>query len=127
MSWLFIDTSDRGRMRLALLPAHGRIKSASRKTPPGASVAALAGFIASSEVASLDGVGVVAGPGSFSAIRSGVLAANLLSRVFNLPLFGFSKDEATSLSAVRDRLASGSAKPSPYVAPVYDAEPNITC
>lgn len=127
MYWLFIDTSKRGRMRLALLPERGHMKSASRKVMPGAAVSALARFIAPTAAANLDGIGVVAGPGSFSAVRSGVLIANLLSRVFGLPLYGLSKNEAADLSQVRERLRSGSVKSSPYVAPVYDAEPNITC
>lgn len=94
---------------------------------PGATVSAIASFFAPKVVAEADGVCVVAGPGSFSAVRSGVLVANVLARMFGIPLHGFSTDEVEDLNDVRDRLVAGSVASQPYVAPVYDAEPNITC
>ncbi|HWQ99803.1 MAG TPA: hypothetical protein VN397_03080 [Candidatus Methylomirabilis sp.] len=127
MSWIFIDTHERGVMRLAMLPMRGRIRSLRRKVAPGASIATLATFVAPKNVERASGICVVAGPGSFSAVRSGVLAANLLARVYGKPLYGFSCHETADLRVVRDRLAAGSVAVVPYVAPVYDAEPNITC
>jgi len=73
-----------------------------------------------------DGICVVAGPGSFSAIRTGVLLANLLSRLFSKPLVGVTSDEAKDHHALREDLESGAFPSTAYVAPIYDAEPNIT-
>ena len=125
--WFFIDTSARGVVRLALLPRTGRIWSRTlRRLRPNAVVAS-ASFLTPADRKALSGVCVVAGPGSFSAVRSGVLLANMLSRVSSLPLMGISVVEASDLSALRARLVEGNIRPAPYVAPVYDAEPNITC
>ncbi len=127
MSWFFLDTSARGVVRLALLPRAGRIRSRMvRRARPNA-VVECAAFLALTERKKLSGVCVVAGPGSFSAVRSGVLVANLLARVRGVPLVGVSVAEASLLPALRDRLASGELATMPYVAPVYDQEPNITC
>lgn len=74
----------------------------------------------------LSGICVVRGPGSFSAIRTGVLYANLLSRLLRLPLFSISAEEAADLRRVAKRLEYGALRSASYVAPVYDREPNIT-
>lgn len=79
------------------------------------------------ELASLRGICVVAGPGSFSAVRGGVLMANLLGRLLGKPLVGVSREDAENLSKLRRSLFAQAFTPQPYVAPVYDAEPNITC
>src|SRR3990167_1288676 len=94
MSWIFIDTSERGVVRLADIPARGRIRVAKKKAMPGATVSAIASFFSPTDVERADGICVVAGPGEVLALRGGGLVADL---------------------------------PAPYVAPVYDAEPNITC
>lgn len=75
-----------------------------------------------------DGVCVVSGPGSFSSVRTGVLYANLLSRLLRIPLVGVTVDEASDLDALaRQLLATRYSKfETRYVAPIYDAEPNIT-
>ena len=73
-----------------------------------------------------EGICVVAGPGSFSSIRVGVLYANLLSRLLRLQLVGVSVEDATDRSALVERLKNHAPSPNVYVAPVYDMEPNIT-
>lgn len=127
MSWIFIDTSERGAVRLADVPRRGRIRVTQQKVLPGATVSAIASFVEPEKVAQADGICVVAGPGSFSAVRSGVLVANVLARMFGMPLHGLSREEATDMKAIRDRLLAHDITSTPYVAPVYDAEPNITC
>jgi tRNA A37 threonylcarbamoyladenosine modification protein TsaB len=124
MSWLFIDTSERMRVQLALLPRRGRVRA--RVMRGRRPVPFLASFMSAKSVPSLHGIAVVSGPGSFSAVRSGVLAANLLARMHRLPLYGVRASEARDLRALRDTLVAGARRPSPYVAPVYDAEPNIS-
>jgi tRNA A37 threonylcarbamoyladenosine modification protein TsaB len=77
---------------------------------------------------SAEGVCVVAGPGSFSSVRTGVLYANLLSRLLRIPLVGVTVEEASDLDALSRRLLDTrySKLETRYVAPIYDAEPNIT-
>jgi tRNA A37 threonylcarbamoyladenosine modification protein TsaB len=125
MSWLFIDTSERMRVRLALLPGHGRVRERVIRGRTSA-VCGLASFMSAASVPSLQGIVAVSGPGPFSAVRSGVLAANLLARTHRLPLYGVRALEARDLRALRDTLVAGARRPSSYVAPVYDAEPNIS-
>lgn len=74
----------------------------------------------------LKGICVVAGPGSFSSVRSGVLDANLLARLWRLPLIGVRVEETEELPSLAKRLASFRTRSAEYVAPLYDAEPNIT-
>lgn len=70
---------------------------------------------------------MVAGPGSFSAVRAGVLQANLIARLLKLPLVGVTVDEAGDLEALHRELRDPRLKLAvPYVAPIYDKEPNIT-
>lgn len=126
MSWLFIDTSVRERIRFARLPTNGRVlECVKRGRQP--LVAVLSSFIDANELSSYDGIVVVAGPGPFSAVRSGVLIANLLSRVYHIPLYGVRVEESRDLEKLRNALASQDMEPSSYVAPIYDQEPNITC
>jgi tRNA A37 threonylcarbamoyladenosine modification protein TsaB len=125
--WLFIDTHNRGEVHFAVLPIKGKIRSKIIQKPRVNVPSALAAFVDPAELATLSGVCVVAGPGSFSAVRAGVLAGNLIARLVNKPLMGVSVDEAVDLGVLRQRLVDGSIEASTYVAPVYDAEPNITC
>ncbi len=57
------------------------------------------------KVKKIDGIIVVKGPGSFTAIRTGVLIANVLARILRVPLNGASAG---------------------MVLPEYISEPNIT-
>lgn len=78
---------------------------------------------------SLEGVAVVAGPGRFSAIRVGVLTANLLARWYHVPLFAVSCEEAATESGRQElfqEIANHCRTESAYVSPLYDREPNIT-
>ena len=77
----------------------------------------------------LEGVVVVAGPGRFSAIRVGVLTANILARWYRVPLFGVSYEEVATedgLYRVFEEIVSHRRVGTSYVAPLYDREPNIT-
>lgn len=69
---------------------------------------------------------MVAGPGTFSSVRTGVLQANLLARLLRVPLVGVLAEEARDLPKLSERLWSGNLAAATYVAPLYDAEPNIT-
>lgn len=73
-------------------------------------------------------IGVVIGPGGFTAVRIGVAVANGLAYGLNLPIVGIKKDEfadnAELVANIFER-ANG-AKPAKLVMPFYDREPNIT-
>lgn len=70
----------------------------------------------------------VRGPGRFSAVRGGVVAANMLAHLLQIPVFGIIKKEnETRAEIVRRGLAmAGKGKGSKSILPYYDAEPNIT-
>ncbi|MDO8583658.1 MAG: hypothetical protein Q7R83_00570 [bacterium] len=72
----------------------------------------------------IDGIVVVEGPGTFTALRTGVLTANILARQLSLPLVGVTVTEAEDVTALIQLLSTRT--PVDYVAPVYDREPNIT-
>ncbi len=67
----------------------------------------------------LQRLGVVAGPGAFSATRTGVALANALAYAWNIPLAGLSKRQF-DLDAP---IPGGSRRP---VSVIYGAAPNIT-
>lgn len=80
-------------------------------------------------LAEAEGVCVVSGPGTFSAVRSGVLDANIVARWFGIPLVGVRAEDASDacLPLLIKRFAHGTRHLAvSYVAPIYDAEPNIT-
>lgn len=126
MSYLFIDTSERLRIRLAHIPSRGAIRERAI-TGRRRTVAVIASFIRAQSLPSLKGIVVVSGPGPFSAVRSGVLVANLLARMYHIPLYGVSVHHARNLEELRSAFLAKKIRPSSYVAPVYDREPNITC
>jgi tRNA A37 threonylcarbamoyladenosine modification protein TsaB len=74
----------------------------------------------------LEGICVVSGPGSFSSIRTGVLIANILARIEQIPLYGIRLDQAQPVSTLVAQLDAKMIAPQAYVKPEYDAEPNIT-
>ncbi|MEN9557721.1 MAG: tRNA N6-adenosine threonylcarbamoyltransferase [Candidatus Parcubacteria bacterium] len=131
--WFFIDTHERGVIRLARFPVRGTIRTRVCRIAPGSrragvNVPALChAFFGIPQKTALQGVCVVAGPGSFSAVRSGVLVGNLLARMVGCPLVGVSVSEGSDLSMLRAQLMAGDRPAVGYVAPVYEAEPNITC
>lgn len=125
MPWLFIDSAVPNEIRVGTLEPtkvsvrviHGRVR---------ALLVAIRRRYTAAELKKMDGICVVHGPGSFSAVRGGVLAANILSRLLGVPLVGVSRADAERLPQLAAELASGRLEPSSYVMPTYDAEPNIT-
>lgn len=122
MSWLFLDTHASSAFRFGTLTDG---KAPSVKTVEGRAYELLPKLV-NVRQKDVDGICVVAGPGSFSAVRTGVLYANLLARLWNVPLVGVSVDEAEDLARLTDSLLANERNAVSYVAPVYDAEPNIT-
>lgn len=123
MAWLFIDTHEQGRVRLAWLDA-GRVEK--RVEKEGRASVLLPLIAKDLEKKKLSGVAVVAGPGSFSAVRGGVLDANLIARLKGIPLVPVEPSAWHDLEGLASRIQSGEISTSDYVAPMYDQEPNIT-
>lgn len=76
---------------------------------------------------SLQGIIVVDGPGSFSALRIGLAVANTIGWQLNIPVVGIHKNEFRSLDElyiVGFKLLKQKTGFS-LVLPVYDKEPNI--
>ena len=80
------------------------------------------------EAGKIRGVAVVSGPGSFTAVRSGVVAANMLGNLLQVPVVGVKgeefKNEKEFLKIGYERMAK--AKKEKIVLPAYGKEPNIT-
>lgn len=79
----------------------------------------------------VEGIGVITGPGSFTATRIAVTVANVLSYAIKVPVLGFplsaiggTFDDAKAREYVHDHI--GSVKEGELAAPYYDREPNIT-
>jgi len=135
-TYLFIDTHVRGKIRLAMIPLDIHQKIAEKTFEGVRDVVSCADAFFGPRPSGACGIIVVAGPGSFSSIRGGVLLANLMSRLMGVPLYRVGHgasgighrqtDEPIDLDELRDQIAHGRLKPVTYVAPVYDQEPNIT-
>lgn len=125
MNWLFIDTSMSGEFRVGVL-GKGKPRILHGKGRSNQFLPVLVRSLSSFDAESLAGICVVAGPGSFTAVRTGVLVANVVARYSMKPLYGISVEKAQDLDSLQAELESGRLDPASYVAPVYDSEPNIT-
>lgn len=125
MRCVFIDTSKAGECRFGIIGDRTSTVQNVRARS-GSLLPLLAKHVGRKNLAASDGVCVVAGPGSFSSVRGGVLVANVLARLIRKPLVGVSAEDARDLGVLAVRLARGEFATVPYVAPIYDAEPNIT-
>lgn len=122
MSWLFIHSAVPDQSIVGILSID-RIKL---KQVEGRSHTILNTIAKLKPFPGIKGICVVAGPGSFTSIRTGVLIANLLAREWKLPLYGIDAHEAQNLDALTQKLLHGNIPPQAYVKPEYDTEPNIT-
>ncbi len=125
MAWLFIDSAEPQKFRLGLLDGDS-VKIWEHAGRSHEILGQLAKHVPYKILKNTSGICVVSGPGSFTAIRTGVLIANLLARLFKKLLVGVSVQEAQDLKILSARLAAGKISPSVYVKPEYDTEPNIT-
>lgn len=125
MAWLCIDTHISGKTRLGLLGPTGWIEYREEEGRAHRVLSLMAQWHKQNPNA-IQGVAVVEGPGSFSAIRTGVLYANLYARLRHLPLVALGPDHLNDPGAIFAALNDGTLSQTNYVAPVYDQEPNIT-
>ena len=121
--WLFIDTHKPGESRIAWFEKEKPVRIVYIK----GRAAAVLPTIAKTWNKRVAGICVVAGPGSFSSVRAGVLQANLMSRLLRIPLVGITVAESHDLPVLAHRLLATryALRTSRYVAPIYDQEPNI--
>lgn len=84
-------------------------------------------------VKKLQVIGVVTGPGRFSAVRLSVAIANTLAFAWQIPVIGVSLDEIGETEAAHKAVTqqifkkfAGKKKLSKIAVPVYDGQPNIT-
>jgi tRNA threonylcarbamoyl adenosine modification protein YeaZ len=121
---LFIDTVRDKTIRLALVDRKKTIK----KDYPDQGhlsehlVFSIKKFLVSNKIALKDikKIAVTLGPGGFSRVRSGVVAANTLAYALNKPVIGVRSDVDSDLTGLL--LMQGSRS----VSPEYGKEPNIT-
>lgn len=126
MRWVFIDTSVAGECRFGSI-GPGRTSSV-RRVPVRSNklLPLLERRFGKGRPTSVGGIVVVAGPGSFSSVRGGVVVANLLARCWSIPLFGITVADTEDLKRLADRLSRGEVPSAPFVPPRYTSEPNIT-
>ncbi len=76
----------------------------------------------------LSGIAVLSGPGSFTALRQGIVAANALSYILEIPVVGIRLDEFSNddelITVINKKIKK--AKTGEIVLPFYGGEPNIT-
>ena len=126
MYWLFLDTHTPGEYRLGTCDTAGKTDIRLYKGRTRSALTRLHRLWMMHRH-EWGGIAVVSGPGSFSSIRTGVLYANVLATCLRLPLQSLTVEESLDAAAISAFLASRPTSPlGSYVAPVYDAEPNIT-
>ncbi len=124
-SWVFIDTTQAQQFRLGWLAAEERKIYVVNKRSH-ALLSELKRRLGRRLLAQAAGICVVHGPGAFSAVRSGVLTANLLARLYSKPLVSISVDAAADSERLTQELILGARQPVSYVQPTYLSEPNLT-
>ncbi len=127
MSWLFIDTHTPRRVRVGSVAADGTVYASVHEVHATRALV----FVEREDRKrqrlgmGLSGVCVVSGPGTFSAVRVGVVLANLIALTRRVPVVGITPDVAEDPARLAADLKRSTAQGT-YVAPVYDAEPTIT-
>ncbi|MDD5726306.1 MAG: hypothetical protein PHC53_02740 [Patescibacteria group bacterium] len=122
--YFFIDTRSRDSARFGWLDEKSSPKLWPTQSGYSGLISSVSLKVKPTDLAKAKGVCVVAGPGTFSSIRTGTLVANLLARIYNLPLLAVKALEVDDLEALARSL--NKRRPTGYAAPIYDQEPNIT-
>ena len=126
MGWLGIDTRTNGHSVVSWVEGE-QIETIQVEGKAARALPVLARLIEDRKE-NVEGILVASGPGTFSAIRTGVLYANLCARLLKIPLIELTEEEAMPSrypQIIQDYLA-GRRSASAYVSPIYDREPNIT-
>lgn len=127
--YLFINTSEQGKIRIALFNEKKLITSVS-KSGTVKLTEKLVFFITQllnkqgKELKHLKGIIVVTGPGSFTSVRIGCVIANTLAQILKIGIYGAHADKLYSDDLIIKAITK--IKKNQYVVPFYDKEPNIT-
>jgi len=129
---LILDTSNIEYIYLALGEA-GRIKCeekiAAKFEQEEKLLVSLKIFLNENDIklTDLDGLSVVSGPGSFSALRIGLAVANTIAWSLQKKIAGFRRDEFKDYQEllIKGEKAMAKIKEFKLVLPEYGAEPNI--
>ena len=123
--WLFIESIQSDFFQLGLIGSR-RTKLSKITRRSNHLLATLSRIISRRDLQRIEGICVVEGPGAFTPVRTGVLIANILARIYKKPLVGITVDQALDLSKLVSSLMDNNYCPTEYVAPKYSSEPNIT-
>lgn len=132
--YLLIDTHTGDRVMAALVTRTQGVRHCINRSTPRRQSTRLLPLIdallrkARQPITTLKGIGVVRGPGGFTAVRIGVATANALGYALQIPVVGISKGDFTdidSLGRLAIRQLARRTKPR-VVTPLYDRLPNIT-
>ena len=126
MGWLSIDTRVNGHSVLSWIEGE-RIETVQVEGKAARALGVIA-RLTKDRTEKIEGVLIASGPGTFSSIRTGVLYANLYARLLKIPLLEVEEAEAFPgrYVEIMKEYRVGKRLASPYVAPIYDREPNIT-
>ena len=130
---LLINTADGENIEIALAKAGKIIKRKNIKAKYRQAEKLLPAFDdllkeLRTNLTKIKGIAVVAGPGSFSALRVGISLANTLGWTLNLPVLGVKLDEFGNFEELAEVAAKKikKVKVGSIVEPYYGKEPNIT-
>lgn len=127
--YLFINTSEQGKIRIALFNSKALIVSMSKKGTVKLTEK-LVFFITQllkkqrKKFIDLKGIIVVTGPGSFTSVRIGCVIANTLAQVLKIGIYGDNAEKLTSDELILKSIKK--LKQNNFALPFYDREPNIT-
>ncbi len=125
MAWLFIDAARPRAYRVGLLGVRTVRVRESLGRSHGIVIECMS-WLKKLGKEPLHGVCVVAGPGSFTSIRTGVIVGTMIARLRGVSLIGVSCEDAVDLERLRTECFAGTRQPTEHILPLYDAEPNIT-
>lgn len=135
---LVIHTLDQSKIQLAVIKLSGEVVNTLRKAVPGRQTEMVTPAIdlllkkSRLKLSDLSGIIVAAGPGGFTAVRSGVVVANALGFAFAIPVVGVEGEFVgvdDLLVSDRTSRALKQLKRAPKTAqarPAYGAQPNIS-
>lgn len=125
---LFLDTTDRSSYLLRIVTMRGVTEARLLVHPKERRGDALFDGIAKMlQRRRLTGVIVISGPGHFSGVRHGVVAANTLAYAYNVSVVGVEKKEGESERTLIERgfRMLKKMRHGKYVVPVYGRVPNV--
>ena len=130
---LIINTAKADRLEVILAKSRDDFKIkklAGHYQPAQQLLPAISGMLneADQSISDLKGLGVVSGPGGFTALRIGVVTANTLAYALKVPVVGLALEEFSGHQDLIDQvlIKLKDVRAGAIVLPAYGREPNIT-